>query len=404
MNHKLLLLLAFIAVSSVGASGSKDGCYPKPFETVEFKPPKLPTEGVYFHEEFTNRSVLGTKWVPSDSRLKMHVSHGVSFGHPGRKFTGSYEIASQPKSLISGDYGLLFESSAFWVRLHAIAAKLDKPYHFKLEKPLIVQFEANFVVELSCSFFALKLLPGFEETPALFRWRKYLEDFDDESFFTIAFGPDYPCTEEGKGLTKETRVFVQVGTEHSWPFKHEVHKCVGPVCEEATLLNNTGNHLYTLRMEPDDTFYVYIDNELRTKGNLSEHFEPKIALYDHRFPPQTLSQIGHPKYKGPIPTRFNELRPITAIGLMTNDGARAGIAVDNIIVTDDEKIAREYAEQTYGAKLAQEKALAEPPLICPKKTEKVPVDDSKGAASALNGFRLKITYILDYVFRMFGLI
>uniref|UniRef100_A0A1I8AFR8 Calnexin n=1 Tax=Steinernema glaseri TaxID=37863 RepID=A0A1I8AFR8_9BILA len=94
--------------------------------------------------------------------------------------------------------------------------------------------------------------------------------------------------------------------------------------------------------------------------------KPMIAnpLYKGKWKPR---KIKNPNYKGKWepriidnphyfePQPFSQLEPVSAIGIelwtMSN-----GIIFDNMLVTDDEAIAADYASQTFAVKVAQEKA------------------------------------------------
>jgi calnexin len=67
-------------------------------------------------------------------------------------------------------------------RHHAISSRLNKPFKFTEEKPLVVQYEVKFQNPLECGGAYVKLLT---DEPAL-----NLENFFDKTSFSIMFGPD----------------------------------------------------------------------------------------------------------------------------------------------------------------------------------------------------------------------
>jgi len=112
-------------------------------------------------------------------------------------------------------------------------------------KKLVFQYESRHPQNLDCGGGYLKLLPaGFDP-------KKY----DGETKYNIMFGPDI-C-----GATKKTHLIF------NYKDKNHLIKDTIP-CE-----SDTFSHVYTLILNPDQSFRVLIDNEEKKSGNLVENFD-----------------------------------------------------------------------------------------------------------------------------------
>ncbi|XP_012510160.1 PREDICTED: calmegin [Propithecus coquereli] len=171
-------------------------------------------------------------------------------------FLGRWEIEGLKENRIPGDRGLVLKSRA---KHHAISAVLAKPFIFA-DKPLIVQYEVNFQDGIDCGGAYIKLLA---DTDGLI-----LENFYDKTSYTIMFGPD-KCGEEYK---------LHFIFRHKHPITgvFEEKHAKPPDVDLKTFFTDRKTHLYTLVMNPDDTFEVLIDQIVVNKGNLLNDVVPPV--------------------------------------------------------------------------------------------------------------------------------
>lgn len=110
----------------------------------KFVTPTVDKSKVNFVDWFEDKSGIGRKWYKSiakkegtdESIAKYNGTRSaISYLH-FNKCSGEWEIGSPAKVAIEGDYGLVVKTKA---RHHAIAAKLNKPFHFG-DEPLVVQY------------------------------------------------------------------------------------------------------------------------------------------------------------------------------------------------------------------------------------------------------------------------
>jgi calreticulin len=173
---------------------------------------------VYFQEEFSGD--WESRWVHSSAKSdfgKFKVSAGKFFAD---------EEASK---------GLQTSQDA---RNYAISAKFDP---FTNEgKPLVLQFEVKHEQSIDCGGGYIKLLPSTTDQ----------SKFTGDSDYYIMFGPDI-C-----GYTKKVHmIFHYKGQNLLW--KKE------PRCEDDTL-----THLYTMILNPDNTYEMHIDGSKKESGTL----------------------------------------------------------------------------------------------------------------------------------------
>ncbi|KAG7270387.1 hypothetical protein CRUP_024707 [Coryphaenoides rupestris] len=76
------------------------------------------------------------------------------------KYDGKWAVEQLKENIVPGDQGLVLKSRA---KHHAIAALLDKPFAFQ-EEPLVLQYEVNFQDGIDCGGAYIKLL---SDTPGL---------------------------------------------------------------------------------------------------------------------------------------------------------------------------------------------------------------------------------------------
>lgn len=146
-------------------------------------------------------------------------------------------------------------------RKYAIAKKLDEPVNLK-DGTIVLQFETRFQNGLECGGAYLKYLQpqGAGWTP---------KDFDNESPYSIMFGPD-KC---GSNTNKVHFIF-----------KHKNPK-TGDYAEHhlkfpASVPSDKLSHVYTAILKPDNSLHILIDGEEKKKANFlsSDDFVPSLLL------------------------------------------------------------------------------------------------------------------------------
>ncbi|EAX05099.1 calmegin [Homo sapiens] len=213
---------------------------------IKYKTPQ-PIGEVYFAETFDSGRLAG--WVLSKAK-KDDMDEEISI------YDGRWEIEELKENQVPGDRGLVLKSRA---KHHAISAVLAKPFIFA-DKPLIVQYEVNFQDGIDCGGAYIKLLADTDDL--------ILENFYDKTSYIIMFGPD-KCGEDYKlhfifrHKHPKTGVFEE---KHAKP----------PDVDLKKFFTDRKTHLYTLVMNPDDTFEVLVDQTVVNKGSLLEDVVPPI--------------------------------------------------------------------------------------------------------------------------------
>uniref|UniRef100_A0AAY4BNM3 Calnexin n=1 Tax=Denticeps clupeoides TaxID=299321 RepID=A0AAY4BNM3_9TELE len=159
-------------------------------------------------------------------------------------------------SKLPGDKGLVLKSRA---KHHAISGLLLRPFVFNT-KPLIVQYEVNFQTGIDCGGAYVKLL---SQTPEL-----DLDQFVDKTPYTIMFGPD-KCGEDYK---------LHFIFRHKNPKTGEFEEkhAKKPDSDLRTYYTDKKTHLYTLVLNPDNSFEVLIDQTVVNSGNLLNDMTPAV--------------------------------------------------------------------------------------------------------------------------------
>jgi calreticulin len=134
-------------------------------------------------------------------------------------------------------------------RFYGISAPLDKTFTSG-DKPLVIQYSVKHEQALDCGGAYIKLLPGGPKFDAA--------KFGGDSPYGIMFGPDV-CGSSNK----KTHVIL-----HSDKKDDNLL-----ITKEVPTETDDLTHLYTLILEPDNTFQVLIDNKSVRKGKLEEHFD-----------------------------------------------------------------------------------------------------------------------------------
>jgi hypothetical protein len=88
----------------------------------------VPVGEFYFVETFED-NVIGSKWLKSKAK-KEGVEEEIA------KYDGLWAVEPSTESVLEGDKGLVLKTKA---KHHAISARLDKPFQFSIDRPLIIQ-------------------------------------------------------------------------------------------------------------------------------------------------------------------------------------------------------------------------------------------------------------------------
>ncbi|XP_065704878.1 calnexin [Patagioenas fasciata] len=213
---------------------------------VTYRAP-VPTGEVYFVESFDKGTLDG--WILSRAK-KDDTDDEIA------KYDGKWEVQDMKDTKLPGDKGLVLVTRA---KHHAISSKLSKPFVFDT-KPLIVQYEVNFQNGIECGGAYVKLL---SKTPEL-----NLDQFHDKTPYTIMFGPD-KCGEDYK---------LHFIFRHKNPKtgKYEEKHAKRPDADLKTYFTDKKTHLYTLVLNPDNSFEILVDQTVVNSGNLLNDMSPPV--------------------------------------------------------------------------------------------------------------------------------
>lgn len=219
-----------------------------PEERPEYRRPEA-KGNTFFTETFDDADSIGSRWILSEAR-KDDADENIA------KYDGVWKVEEPEVNPLQGDQGLVLKSRA---RHHAIAAKLDTPYEFN-GKPFVVQYEVKFQNGQDCGGAYIKLLT---QTPKL-----DLGQFGDKTGYTVMFGPD-------KCGTDDKLHFIFRHKNPSTGMFEEKH-AKKPTKSKATTFTDKKTHLYTLVVMPDNSFEVYVDQDMVNSGNLLEDVTPAV--------------------------------------------------------------------------------------------------------------------------------
>ncbi|XP_064190611.1 calmegin [Anguilla rostrata] len=213
---------------------------------VTYKTP-VPTGEVHFTATFDDGSLDG--WRVSKT-MKEDVDDDIA------KYDGKWEVEPLKENRVPGDMGLVLKSRA---KHHAIAALLDKPFVFQ-DKPLVLQYEVNFQDGIDCGGAYIKLLSASEDLD--------LDQFHDRTPYTIMFGPD-KCGEDYK---------LHFIFRHRNPLNKDMEEkhAKRPDVDLKKFYTDKKTHLYTLVLNPDNSYEVLIDQSSVSKGSLLTDVVPPV--------------------------------------------------------------------------------------------------------------------------------
>ncbi|WVR08300.1 hypothetical protein IAU60_005349 [Kwoniella sp. DSM 27419] len=233
-------------VSAAGTSALLFAVAASADQTV-FKPTHLKAP---FVEQF-NDAIADSRWTISRATKQTPV------GDETFSYVGQWEV-EEPEVYpgLSGDKGLVLKTKAAH---HAISTLFPEPIDPK-GKPLVVQYEVKLQKGLECGGAYIKLLTEGEQGEGL----RAGEDYTDKTPFTIMFGPD-KC-----GSTNKVHFIFrhQNPITGEWEEKH-LKNPPAPKITKTTAL-------YTLIVNPDQTFEILINDESVKTGSLLEDFTPAV--------------------------------------------------------------------------------------------------------------------------------
>ncbi|CAL8356727.1 unnamed protein product [Boreogadus saida] len=227
-------------------AGEKEAVKSKVSFQVTYKTP-IPTGEVYFAETFDDGSL--DRWQVSKT-MKDDADEDIA------KYDGKWAVEQLKENIVPGDKGLVLKSRA---KHHAIAALLAKPFVFE-DEPLVLQYEVNFQDGIDCGGAYIKLL---SDSPSL-----NLEQFNDRTPYTIMFGPD-KCGEDYK---------LHFIFRHQNPLNkdlEEKHAKRADVDLKKIYMDKK-THLYTLVLNPDNSYELFIDQSSVSRGSLLNDVVPPV--------------------------------------------------------------------------------------------------------------------------------
>uniref|UniRef100_A0A8C0Y0C7 Calreticulin n=1 Tax=Cyprinus carpio carpio TaxID=630221 RepID=A0A8C0Y0C7_CYPCA len=181
---------------------------------------------VYFREQFEDGDTWRSRWVESK-----HKSDYGKFVLSAGKFYGDAEK----------DKGLQTSQDAHFYALSSRFADFSNK-----DQPFVIQFTVKHEQSIDCGGGYIKLFPSDLKQ----------EDMHGDSTYNIMFGPDI-C---GPGTKKVHVIFNYKGKNHL------INKDIRCKDDEYT-------HLYTLIVNPDNTYEVKIDNKKVESGSLEEDWD-----------------------------------------------------------------------------------------------------------------------------------
>ncbi|KAL4229932.1 hypothetical protein ACF0H5_010323 [Mactra antiquata] len=217
-------------------------------EKLKYEPPKLSTKP-HLAEPFDYKGNWKKKWTLSEAK-KDDVEEDIA------KYDGKWSLEEPKESSLEGDVGLVLKSKA---KHHAVASKLDKMYEFS-GNPFIVSYEVKFQNGIDCGGAYIKLLSKDNKVD--------LKTFHDKTPYTIMFGPD-KC-----GLDYKLHFIFRHKNPKTGEFEEKHAK--KPSGSLDKYFTDKKTHLYTLIVNPDNSFEVLVDNKVINSGSLLEDVNPPV--------------------------------------------------------------------------------------------------------------------------------
>lgn len=260
MNKPFILLFSLLLVSSIQYLASADieddeGVVVETEyedDTAQYKSPVVDEKNVYLSEHFDDLNAFKKNWVKSEAK-KQGVDENIA------KYDGVWEVQQPARRILKEDYGLVLTTEA---KHAAISSLLKRPFVFN-EKPFIVQYEVTMQEGQNCGGAYLKLLSKEKTSSA-----KDLKQFYDQTPYTIMFGPD-KCGNDNK-----IHFIFRHKNPKNGTIEEKHSKKTSQRLDE--LFKDKEPHLYTLIINPDNTFVVKVDNKEVNSGSLLTDFTPPV--------------------------------------------------------------------------------------------------------------------------------
>ncbi|XP_029470083.1 calreticulin-3 isoform X5 [Rhinatrema bivittatum] len=291
---------------------------------------------VYFKEQFTDGAAWKTRWVQSKYKTdygKFKLTSGTFYGD------------------VQKDKGIQTRGDA---KYFAISSRF-KPFS-NVEKTLVIQYTVKHERKIDCGGGYVKLYPSKLD-------QVYM---NGESQYYIMFGPDI-C---GYGRKIVHVILHYKGVNHS--IKKEIR------CKD-----DSYTHLYTLILRPNQTYEIKIDNVKTESGHLEDDFNflvPKKIKDPTAVKPEDWDD--RKKINDPMDMKPKDWdKPKYIIDTSAKkpkdwdnemDGeweppniknpeykVRSGTIFDNFLITDDDRFAEEFGNNTWGKTKDPEKKMKE---------------------------------------------
>ncbi|KAJ6240501.1 calreticulin and calnexin [Anaeramoeba flamelloides] len=164
-----------------------------------------------------------------------------------KDYKGEWKVeAGSNANGIEGDRILIAQNEA---RKHGISTKFDKAFE-TTEGGLLIQYETRFNKQLTCAGSYLKLLQDFKPNK-----------FSGDDNYVVMFGPD-KCG----GTNKVHFIYKKLNPKtEEW----EEHALKNP----PSIKNDVEPHVYTLVVDKENKFELFVDGESKSKGDLVEDFD-----------------------------------------------------------------------------------------------------------------------------------
>lgn len=207
------------------------------------KPYTSPTiEGSLIFDSFDDEERFKTTWIQSKDS----------------KYNGRWKLESGPENA-QRDLQLVLPEKA---RHYGISAKLVEPFKFSEDKPLIVQYEAQFRDGLDCGGAYVKLLRNSAISD--------LTKLTDKTPFSIMFGPD-KCGSEVK-----LHFIVQYLNPKTQEYSEKHWKQAKYVADLMSAFTDKKYHLFKMVLQPSGNFELFLDGKSAGKGDLLQDMDPPI--------------------------------------------------------------------------------------------------------------------------------
>ncbi|XP_053947124.1 calnexin isoform X1 [Anastrepha ludens] len=220
-------------------------------EEIVYESPVYEQSKFYFADHFDDIADSRKRWVKSQAK-KDDTAEEIA------KYDGKWDWEPPQRIVSKKDIGLVLKSKA---KHAAIASKLNKPFTFKQDNPLVVQYEVTMQEGQECGGSYIKLLSQSKQTEDLTK-------FNDKTPYTIMFGPD-KCGSDIK---------LHFIFRHVNPINGSIEEkhCKKPKDRLEEPFKDKLPHLYQLVLRPDNTFEISVDHKIVNQGSLLSEFTPAV--------------------------------------------------------------------------------------------------------------------------------